>query len=399
MPKKAVGLFFPPRLHRRRDLCLYHLAAHQGRNPHQQQPAALPERAASPRRQVRRRPAAFPCPNPHRRRPRRRKSPPGPKLRVMAWANPYGGARAAGAHRCLCRRDRPRGRPEDRERSPLPYANDLRQAIQSSAPPDVCLVAAREFRRARSLGRFRRHEARPGHRAAQPRRPSHRRPAHQGGAGRVLGQRPLLQPGLFRPGGHRLSPGRTGRGTSSRPTRARLQSLKLKDDAGKPIYALELPADFDLWNVLCTQSGHPRAGTSARGTSPTSTRRKRRCARWKLIHEIFQGPQHRGAGAEAGPGGRRAFRQTTGGASSSARRTSPRPSRISATVSRCCRRPTSSAPALARVNGWAVTARSPDKDASRAAGRLSRLRAGACGAGLPCGGACGLDFRAEAGRR
>ena len=34
-------------------------------------------------------------------------------------------------------------------------------------------------------------------------------------------------------------------------------SLKLKTAQGAPIYPLELPADFDFWNMLCTQAGHP----------------------------------------------------------------------------------------------------------------------------------------------
>ena len=39
-------------------------------------------------------------------------------------------------------------------------------------------------------------------------------------------------------------------------TRA-LASLQLKNDAGAAVYPLELPANFDFWNILCTQAGHP----------------------------------------------------------------------------------------------------------------------------------------------
>ena len=36
-----------------------------------------------------------------------------------------------------------------------------------------------------------------------------------------------------------------------------IASLKLKTSSGDPVYALEAPADFDFWNMLCTQAGHP----------------------------------------------------------------------------------------------------------------------------------------------
>jgi hypothetical protein len=42
-----------------------------------------------------------------------------------------------------------------------------------------------------------------------------------------------------------------------------LGSLQMRTDSGETVYPLELPADFDFWNVLCTQAGHPAldAGT------------------------------------------------------------------------------------------------------------------------------------------
>ncbi len=36
-----------------------------------------------------------------------------------------------------------------------------------------------------------------------------------------------------------------------------LGTLKQTNAAGEPIYPLEVPADFDFWNLLCTQAGHP----------------------------------------------------------------------------------------------------------------------------------------------
>ena len=72
------------------------------------------------------------------------KVPPGPTLRVMAWASgaeanaltaeadAFGAA--SGRHAALTIDD-----------DAASYRRDLRQALASDSPPDVCLVAARDF--------------------------------------------------------------------------------------------------------------------------------------------------------------------------------------------------------------------------------------------------------------
>jgi len=158
-------------------------------------------------------------------------------------------------------------------------------------------------------------------------------------------------------------PAGTGTGTSSKRTRAALASLKLKDPAGEPIYPLELPADFDFWNILCTQAGHPALDLGVWHLGDVDTKESQMRA-LDLIHEIFQGLNVTAPLPKAGEPPGRLFRATT-------RRAFDRPFGIRRVPAAVRPRLHPSAEdmeraSLARVNGWAVTAQSSQTEAARA---------------------------------
>ena len=68
-----------------------------------------------------------------------------------------------------------------------------------------------------------------------------------------------------------------------------LDSLKLKDASGRGIYPLELPADFDFWNLLCAQAGHPALDLGVWHLADPETEGLRRMRALDFIHEIFPG--------------------------------------------------------------------------------------------------------------
>ena len=84
-----------------------------------------------------------------------------------------------------------------------------------------------------------------------------------------------------------------------------IDSLRLKDDAGRSIYPLELPADFDFWNILCTQAGHPALDLDVWHLADDDTKESQMRA-LDFIHEIFQELQRHRALAESGPARRAA---------------------------------------------------------------------------------------------
>jgi ABC-type glycerol-3-phosphate transport system substrate-binding protein len=135
------------------------------------------------------------------------------------------------------------------------YARDLREALASGTPPDVCLVDARHFSGldpVRDLV-----DATPLPDSA-PRSVA---------AFTVDGQIKAVpdefsvellfyNPQYFDEAGIGYPDVHWNWDILESISRA-IASLKIKDSTGQPIYPLELPANFDLWNILCTQAGHP----------------------------------------------------------------------------------------------------------------------------------------------
>jgi ABC-type glycerol-3-phosphate transport system substrate-binding protein len=69
-------------------------------------------------------------------------------------------------------------------------------------------------------------------------------------------------------------------------TRA-LTSLQLKDAKGKPTYAIELPANFDLWNILCAEAGAPALDLDAWRLTDSGKKAAQMHA-LQVLHDLFQ---------------------------------------------------------------------------------------------------------------
>jgi ABC-type glycerol-3-phosphate transport system substrate-binding protein len=181
-------------------------------------------------------------------------TPHGPTLRVMAWASPDEVPKLQ-AEADAFTASSGNGVSLTVDGDEAGYERDLRQALLSDTPPDVCLVASRDFS---GLDPVR--DLVP---VAPPDGISGRSVAAFGVDGKtravpdefsvdMLFYNPKFfdQAGIAYPGPHWTWD------IVEAMTRA-LASLKLKNDSGQPIYPLELPASFDFWNILCTQAGHP----------------------------------------------------------------------------------------------------------------------------------------------
>lgn len=178
----------------------------------------------------------------------------GPTLHVMAWAHgeETKTLRAAADAFEAATGSRASLTIENDEAA---YRRDLQQAINTGTAPDVCLIGARDFSGldpTRDLA------------SVTPASGTSSRSISAFTAGSEIKAVPdeFSVDVLFYNADHF---DRAGIGYPDRHwnwdileamSRA-LVSLNLKDASGQPIYPLELSADFDFWNVLCTQAGHP----------------------------------------------------------------------------------------------------------------------------------------------
>jgi len=283
----------------------------------------------------------------------------GPTLRVMAWASEAEAqaleaeadafSNASGRHASLT--------IDSDEKS---YRHDLQQAVASGSPPDVCLISARDFSgldptrdladvvpgadtAPRSLAAFTvdgRIKAAPDEFSVD-----------------VLFYNPTHfdQAGIGYPDRH------WNWDILEADARA-LESLHLKDATGQPIYPLELPADFDFWNILCTQAGHPALDLDVWHLDDVDTKESQMRA-LDFIHEIFQGLSVTAPLPKVGQPPGRLFAQQRASLLIA-------PSELTATLPSFpyafTLLPEDMARAsLARVNGWAVTAQSTQAEAAR----------------------------------
>jgi multiple sugar transport system substrate-binding protein len=288
------------------------------------------------------------------------KVPPGPTLHVMAWASEAEAQRleaeadafgvATGRHASLTI-----------DGDAASYRRDLQQALASDSPPDVVFVSARDYSGLdpeRDLA-----DAKPMAEAAP-----------RSVAAFTVGGRIKAVPDEFSVDVlfyNRSYFDQAGIGYPDRhwnwdimeaDARA-LDSLKLKDDAGHSVYPLELPADFDFWNILCTQAGHPALDQDVWHLSDDNTKESQMRA-LDFIQEIFQGLSVTAPLPKAGQPAGSLFAQQRSAlliAPSELRATLPTfPYAITLLPEDMERA------SLARVNGWAVTAHSTQADAARA---------------------------------
>jgi multiple sugar transport system substrate-binding protein len=287
------------------------------------------------------------------------KVPPGPTLRVMAWGSEAEAARleaeasafsaATGRHVSLTI-----------DGAVADYRRDLPDALVSDSPPDVVLVNARDYS------------------GLDPRDLADITPMADSAprcvAAFTAGERVKAAPTEFSVEVLFYNRSYFDQAAMGYPDRhwnwdileadsRAIDSLKLKDDAGQPIYPLELPADFDFWNILCTQAGHPALDQNVWHLSDDNTKETQMRA-LDFIHEIFQGLSVTAPLPMAGGPAGSLFAQQRAAlliAPSELAATLPKFSYAFTLLPEDMERAS-----LARVNGWAVPAHAADKDAARA---------------------------------
>ncbi len=287
----------------------------------------------------------------------------GPKLRVMAWASPAEAqALSAEADAYAASSGQPVALTVSGDRAG--YERDLRQALASDTPPDVCLVEARDFS------------------GVDPRQDLAAVPAVAGVSARSLAaltvdgkaravpdefsvEMLFYNPHYFDEAGIAYPGPHWTWDILEAMTRA-LGSLKLKDDAGEPVYPLELPANFDFWNILCMQAGHPALDLDTWHLADSGSKDSQMRG-LDLIHEFFHELTVTAPLAEGGAAGTYFARQRAALLIA--------PSEMAATLPDFPHGMTfvpedMTRASLARVDGWAVTARSAQPQAALALARF-----------------------------
>jgi ABC-type glycerol-3-phosphate transport system substrate-binding protein len=288
------------------------------------------------------------------------KVPPGPTLHVMAWASaPEAQVMEAETDAFSAATGRRASLTIDADEAS--YRSDLQQALASGSAPDVCLITARDF--------------------------SGLDPAHDlADMTPIAGTAPRSQVAFTVDGHSKAAPDefsvdvlfynpsyfdQAGIGYPDRhwnwdileaDARA-LDSLKLKDPTGQPIFPLELPANFDFWNILCTQAGHAALDQNVWHLSGEDEKESQMRA-LDFIQEIFQHLSITAPPPKAGAPAGSLFAQQKAAlliAPSELAVMLPQFPYAFTLLPEDMQRAS-----LARVNGWAVMSRSTDPDAARA---------------------------------
>jgi ABC-type glycerol-3-phosphate transport system substrate-binding protein len=310
------------------------------------------------------------------------KLPPGPTLRVMAWASGTD-AKVLEAEAEAFGTASGRRASLTIDSDAASYRRDLQQALASDSPPDVCLVAARDFSGldpAHDLD-----DASPNIDAA----PRTIAAFTVGGQIKAVpdefsvdvlfyNRTQFDEAGIGYPGRH------WNWDILEADARA-FNSLKLKDAAGQPIYPLELTADFDFWNILCTEAGHPALDLDVWHLADAETKDSQMRG-LDFIHELFQGLSVTAPLPKAGEPAGRLFAQQRASLLIA-------PSELAASLPSFSYAYTLlpsdiGRASLARVNGWAVTNKSPQPEAAHALAAylaFQPVHAGWTSARLPLG--------------
>ncbi len=306
--------------------------------------------------------------------------PKGPALLVLAWASGED-AKALQSRVDAFSSSTGRAVQLTMESDPAAYSQDLKQALASSTPPDLCLIDARDFSGldpARDLA--------PATATAE----AAPRCVEAFTVSGFLKAAPtefsvdvlFYNPALFDRAGLAY-PGRHWNWDILEADSRAMSSLHLTNAAGQPIYALEMVADFDLWNILCAQAGHPALDLDLwHIADPKSYNAQARGL--DLIHQFYQdlaitAPQ---PGIGGSVGGYFAHQQAAMLVASSELLASLSGFRYVLTylpndLTRA---------SLARVNGWAIPAKSTRQEAARAlAAQLAKqpVHAGWCSVAKP----------------
>ena len=237
----------------------------------------------------------------------------------------------------------------------------MQQALASDTPPDVCLIAARDF--SGTDPAFDLANATPNPDTA----PRSIAAFTVGGDIKAVPDEFSVDVLFYNPGHFDEAgigyPGRHWTWDILEEDARALASLKLKDAEGQPVYPLELPADFDFWNILCTQAGHPALDLGVWHLADTDTKESQMRA-LDLIHEIFQELSVTAPLPKAGELPGRLFAQQRAALLIA-------PSDLTAFLPKFPYAFTLlpqdlTRASLARVNGWAVTAQSTQTEAARA---------------------------------
>jgi ABC-type glycerol-3-phosphate transport system substrate-binding protein len=289
--------------------------------------------------------------------------PHGPTLHVMAWANP---AEAQALQAEADAFEATNGNPValQVDGNAADYRRDLQQALLSGTPPDVCLIDARDF-----SGLVPERDLAP---VTPP--PGI---AERSVEAFTIDDKTRAIPDEFSVDMLFYNPQHFDRAGIGYPGRhwtwdimeaitRGLASLHLKTDSGESIYPLELPANFDFWNILCMQAGHPALDRDVWHLAD-SDGRESQLRGLDLIHEFFHELAVTAPAAKNGDAPGRFFAQQRASLLIA-------PSELAASLPnfpfQMTVLPSDLARAnLARVNGWAVTARSPQPDAAAALAR------------------------------
>ncbi len=288
------------------------------------------------------------------------KVPPGPTLHVMAWAS-AGEARRLSEETDAFAAATGRQVALTLDNDPVSYRRDLQQAFVTGVPLDLCFVSSRDFSGldpVEDLADATLAEGTSPRAQAALTVDGKLKAVPDEFSVEVLFYNPALfdQAGIAYPGPH------WNWDMLEADTRA-LASLNLKDAAGKPVYAIELPATFDLWNILCAESGAPALDRGDWRLADTHAKDAQLHA-LQVLHDIFQ------TYAITPPTGKNAaygqlFAENRASlliAPSNCTALFPSSLHYGMTVL-----PRDLAPAtLACVNGWAVPAKSTQADAAMA---------------------------------
>jgi ABC-type glycerol-3-phosphate transport system substrate-binding protein len=287
------------------------------------------------------------------------KVPPGPTLKVMAWAT-AAEAKTLEAEADAFQASTGRSVSLTVQNDPATYRHDLQQALASDSPPDLCLIDARDF--SGTDPAFDLADATP----------------NPGSAPRsivafTIGGKIKAVPDEFSVDVLFYNPAFFDQAAIGYPdrhwnwdileamTRA-MASLKLKNDAGQAVYPLELPANFDFWNILCTQAGHPAQDLDAWHLSDSAGKDSQMRA-LDFIHIFFQELEVAAPPTKVNDSPGQYFAQQRAAMLIA-------PSNLTASLPSFSYRFTLlpsdiTRASMARVNGWAVPAKSSQQDAAR----------------------------------
>lgn len=246
MPKKAVAIFFLAALLGAAIFVYFTFPRTKDQIPrsNNQRPFSTPPGPGSVPQPV---PESVPHPNTP-------KVPPGPTLHVMAWAN-GDEAKVLETEAKAFQTATGRSVSLTIQNDLADYRQDLKQALASNTPPDLCLIDARDFSGTDPAWDLADVTPNPG---TAP------RSAIAFTIGGKIKAVPdefsvdmlFYNPQFFDQAGIGY-PGRHWTWDTLEAMSRALASLKLKNNANQLIFALELPATFEFWNILCTQAGHP----------------------------------------------------------------------------------------------------------------------------------------------